>query len=424
MAKKENTRAVKNTEKNEIDDIFYNKQVALSNSLIQAREKTSLLESKIELLAIYRMGEEIKTKKKQDGHGNSYDVHYVEILSKEIRQLMGVKGGSIYNNIEAAAYELKTKIYIYRDKGSEQFVMKSLYGDVAYDRGVLTIDFNPDTEYLFRELQGNFTRLRLDIAFRFQTNGGFQMYKLLKSHAYELPSPDITIRQEEMPVLPMEYSLSELRLQLGYVDLSQKELQKESMKASPDNDRLSKHEKKPKYKRWIDFYNRVIAPGEKEINQISDIYIADIEKKCSAHGKVEGIVIKMQHNLDYYKKNLSEDVSTDTTGSAHKNPLSEDEIDDLIDKMRKFSKEDLRIRDYKAIAEAADYDLDKIKKAFKLADMQENIENYTGWVIQAVKNGYEIKSVKRGRRKNSFDVMESAYTDIDFKELESLLLEN
>ena len=53
--------------------------------------------------------------------------------------------------------------------------------------------------------------------------------------------------------------------------------------------------------------------------------------------------------------------------------VSEDEIDDLIDKMRKFSKEDLRIRDYKAIAEAAGYDLDKIKKAFKLADMQENI---------------------------------------------------
>ena len=411
---------VNTAKKNEIDDIFGNKEVALSNALIQAREKTSLLESKIELLAIYRMGENILTRKKTDNRGHSYEVHYVEIMSKEIRKLMGIKGGSIYNNIEAAAYELKTKIYIYRDKGSEQFVMKSLYGDVAYDKGILTIEFNPDTEYLFRELQGNFTRLRLDIAFKFQTNGGFQMYKLLKSYAFELPKPDPSLSQEECPELIKDYSVSELRLQLGYVDLSQKELQKESLKQSPDNDKLSKHEKKPKYKRWIDFYNRVIAPGIKEINQISDIYISSIDKKNSAHGKIEGVSIRVQHNMKYYKKNQF--VPESSAEIKRFVPKSEEEIDDFADEVRTIVGGNLRTRDYKVIAEVAEYDMDRIKKAFALADEQKHIDNLAGWVIEAIKNNYEKGTPKRGRRKNSFNDFEQ--NTIDFEEFEKKILDN
>ena len=117
----------------EIDEIYSNKQVALANSLIQAREKTSLFESKIELLAIYKVGDEKNVHKKVDADGMEYTVHYVDISAKEIKQLLGSKAnnGSMYTYIEAAALELKKKLFIYRDRGSEEFVMKSLYGDVV-----------------------------------------------------------------------------------------------------------------------------------------------------------------------------------------------------------------------------------------------------------------------------------------------------
>ena len=85
----------------DIDELYANKQVALANSLIQARERTSLFESKIELLAIYKVGEEKNVRKKTDVAGKTYTVHYVDISAKEIRDLMGERAnkGSMYSYI-------------------------------------------------------------------------------------------------------------------------------------------------------------------------------------------------------------------------------------------------------------------------------------------------------------------------------------
>lgn len=407
---------------NEIDELFANQQVALSNALIQAREKTSLLESKIELLAIYRMGDEMKTLEKTDAKGKKFYVNYVEISSGEIRKLIGRKGGSLYAQIEAAALELKKKIYIYRDKGSEQFAMKSLYGDVSYKDGKLKVEFNPDTEYLFLELKDNFTRIKLDIAFKFQTNGGFQLYKLLKSYAYTLPEIDLDLEQEELPVLQKMYNLSELRLQLGYVDLNQPDLRKEGSKKNPDPDKLAEMEKKPKYKRWSDFYNRVIAPGIEEVNRISDIYIASVDKECIAHGKVSGVSLKIQHNRSYYLKNMAQNKPQTVKGKVKSYAISEDELDDLIDDIRDLINEPLKTRDCKAIAEAAEYDFEKIKKAYSLAEKSSaDIQSITGFIISALKNDWE-STEKKGNIKGfgNFDQRD----DIDYNKLAEEIRKN
>lgn len=404
----------------EIDEVYGNKQVALANALIQAREKTSLLESKIELLAIYKVGNEKNSRIKKDISGKEYSVHYVEIPSREIRLLMGAKknSGSLYGHIEAAAMELKKKLYIYRDKGSEQFTMKSLYGDVTYDKGRLTIDFNPETEYLFLDLKDNYSRVMMDIAFKFQTNGGFQLYKLLKSFVYNLPDPDVSLDQKDFPCLKKEYTLSELRLQLGYVDLNQPEIQKESSKLYPDADRLSSLEKKPKYRRWNDFYNRVIEPGIREINRISDIYIDSIEKERSAHGKVDGAVIRVQHNRNYYLNHGKH------TGKSGNNPetaagLSEEQVDEFIDEMRILIKEPLKTKDLKSIANVSGYDINKIRAAYSLSEDAGNIDNIVGWLISAIKNGYSSSTPVRKSGKRHFE-LEREY---DFEKLEKELAE-
>lgn len=96
-----------------IDRLYTDKYVALSNALAQARQKTSLLESKIELLAFFRMNGDMKTRVKTDAKGKKYNLHYVEINSPEVRHLIGRKGGSLYGQIEVATFELKQKIYIY-----------------------------------------------------------------------------------------------------------------------------------------------------------------------------------------------------------------------------------------------------------------------------------------------------------------------
>ncbi len=403
-----------------IDEVYGNKQAALANALIQAREKTSLLESKIELLAIYKIGSEKNVRSKQDASGKEYSVHYVVIPSREISTLTGAKknNGSLYSHIEAAAMELKKKLYIYRDKGSEQFVMKSLYGDVEYNKGKLLIDFNPETEHLFLDLKDNFSKIRLDVALKFQTNGGFQLYKLLKSFVYDLPEPDLEQDQKDFKCLVKTYSLSEFRLQMGYVDLNQPEIQKESLKAYPDADKIESLEKKPKYKRWNDFYNRVIEPGIKEINEISDIYIDCVEKELAAHGKVDGVTIRVQHNKEYYLSHARKD-KTAKADKASEGNVSEEQMDDLLDEMRDLIKENIKTKDMKAIAKVAGYDMDKIRKAYELSQSATIETGIVNWMIAAIKGNYSapVKQDRSGsNRKNGFhNFTEREY---DFGELE------
>lgn len=390
--------------------IYDNKQVALSNALIQAREKTSLLESKIELLAIYRMSDDMYSVEKNDGEGNVYNVHAVSISSAEIRQLIGRKGGSLYTQIEAAALELKRKLFIYRNPGENQFVMKSLYGDVSYDGGRLTVEFNPDTESLFLDLKDNFTKLKLDIAFKFQTNGGFQLYKLLKSYSYTLKPIDPSLDQKSQDYIEKRYSLSELRLQLGYVDINQPDIQKEGAKKNPDVEKMAKMEKKPKYKRWADFKKRVLTPGINEVNSISDIYIDSIEKDPGAHGKVEHVIIRFMNNKNYYCNETTEEVNTPKV-------LTEEEVDEFIDDLRDMFN-GLKTRDLKAIAVAANYDIDIISRQFdvlKTYKTHHSDVNEVAFMIAAIKKNYQ----KSSRTDNSFKNFDER--DYDWSDFEDLL---
>lgn len=399
-----------------IDELYRNKSVAISTALAQAREKTSLLESKIELLAIYKMNEQMYTVDKVDAAGNPYQVHAVTINTPEIRRLTGRSGASLYRDLFNASLELKRKIYIYIAPGETSYRMDNLYGAVEYKEGKLTIEYNPATEFLFSSLRDNFTKIRLDIAFSFKTNGGFQLYKLLRSYAYTLAPVDYSLSQEEQEICAKQYSLSELRMQLGYVDLSQKEIQEEARKKNPDPEKLDVLEKKgkPRYKRWVDFYNRVIAPGIEEINKISDIYIASVKKECGVHGKVETIMIRFQRNVAFHENEVQRKKPMPKVSVQ----FSEDEIDDAIDQIRKIVGDKLSTKECRHIATVAGCDIDIVKKAWDYLMSQEHeIVSPFKYLENVIKNRYwESAFVPTPKKKPDHGFTERVY---DFSEFES-----
>ncbi len=398
-----------------IEETYSNKSIALSNALAQAKEKTSLLESKIEFLAIYKMEGEKFIVDKVDSKGKPYQVNAVSMSTREIRDLMNRKGGSIYEELERAAIELKQKLYIYRDPGHSQFTMKNLYGDVEYKDGRFTVEFNPDTEYLFSELKSNFVKMKLEICFKFKTNGGFQLYKILKSKIYDLPDVDPELPQEEQKVKVITTSLSELRLQLGYVDLNLPEIRKEGAKKNPDVEKMNNMEKKPKYRRWTDFYKRVIEPGVKEINKISDIHIASVEKACGAHGKVEDIVIKVQKNVSYV------DGKTEPVQKAPKvEPvITDDEIMDILVDIRVLM--GIPTAEAKTIAEKAGYDLGLIKEKWDLRPAKFS-KGATAWMIDAIDKDYKKGTTdsKKPEKKSKFHNFKER--EYDYDELEKTVI--
>lgn len=411
------------------DDEYKGQQVAISNSWLRAKEKTNLLESKIEVLAIHRMSSDMRQREKKDANGSPYQVDYVILTAKEIRGLMNRTDGDTYADIRHAALAMKQKVLIVEDRKNRQFVMKNVYGDIAYDDGRLYIEFEPSMESYFMDLKDNFTKLSLPILFSFSRNGAFQMYKLLKSYAYppNLPQIDLSKKQEDLPSFHISYGLSELRMLLGYVDLDQSKLKEEGSKKHPDWDRMVEEEKRPKYKRWSDFNTRVIEPGIKEINEFSDIYIAGIRKDSAGRGgKITGVTFYIQHNRKWYEK-LSTKEGRKALEKAEDTILNGVDEDDFADDMRAIIKEPLKTKDLKAIARKADYDMDKIRTAYEIAESSsKDIDNLSAFLIKAVEEGWS-KPIKKEGTKNVSSInsnfTERQYTDEDYKKMMKTLLQ-
>ena len=93
--------------------------------------------------------------------------------------------------------------------------------------------------------------------------------------------------------------------------------------------------------------------------------------------------------------------------------------------MKSLIEEEISFNDIKAICKAADYDMEKIKNAYNIAQTSGNISNLVGFLIKAIKDGYSKPVKKRGRppKKNTFNNFpQREYTQYDFESIEKAML--
>ena len=391
---------------------YKDQYVSFSNEIARAKEKSSLLEARIELLAIYYLRKDFKIRVKTDSAGNHYNVKYVDISAKEIKNLMGRKDSDAYTDIKNAALALSSKIYVWESSETQQFSMDHIYDKVVYEGGVLSVGFNPDMEKHFLELSDRFTTLSLEIAFSLKKTGALQLYKLLKSEAYRLPAYKSGEKQEELPCIELAYSLPELRMNLGFVDLDQPKLKREASKKNPDFAKMDRAERSPKYRRFSDFEARILGPGIEELNSISDIYIAEVRKEASGRGgKITGVTFVLQWNAGY---------SRGVTVESGKMPTTEKEINSFCDTVMDLVPVKIKINDAKAIAEAANYDIDSVRRAVDALNANtSDVNNVVGWLVKAIKEGWT--PVKKAA-KNSFNNFKQ--NNYDYDEIEKNLIAN
>ena len=384
---------------------YKDQYVSLSNQIARSKERVSLIEARIELLAIYNLRKSYKIRTKSDSDGNFINVKYVDIPAKEIKSLMGRKDSDVYTDIFNAARALEEKLYIIESRDTNQFMMTHLYDTVIYDKGVLSVGFNPELESHFLGLSDHFSTLSLEVCFSFKKCSALMLYRLLKSYAYKLPSIDKSLSQDQLPSIKLEYSLSELRLNLGFVDISQPAIKKEAYKKHPNWDKVSDLDKTPKYARFSDFEARVLTPAKEEINAISDIYIADIIKSTSGRGgKITAVTIVLQWNASYHGC------------SEPKKPTSDKEINEFCDMVMDLVPFKLRISDAQSISSAADYDIEKVKKAVDAFNSTKtDVDNAVGWIISAIKGNWEHKGKKTANKFNDFEQNQYDYDDLEKK---------
>lgn len=94
------------------------------------------------------------------------------------------------------------------------------------------------------------------------------------------------------------------------------------------------------------------------------------------------------------------------------------DIDDLIDQLREIISEKLKTKEYKAILEAANNNIELIQEKYELSKKQQKIENLVGWLIKAIEGNYSEPIEKRKR--TSFNNIEGR--KYDYEELERALL--
>ena len=393
---------------------YSNQFVTISNDLSRAKRKANLLEEKVELLAISRLKTDMRIKEKRDGAGNSYEVKYVVLRAGEIQDVMGRSDWGTYQEIRSSCIALKQKIIMLESKEDHQFLLRSLYEDIIYDRGTVTIEFSPSMEMYFMNLSANFSKYSLALCFRLSHEGSLQLYKSLKTEMYRLPSITPGATQDELPGLEISYSLADLRMCLGIVDLQQPQLQNEMNKKHPDFDKINNLEKKPKYARFCDLEKRLLIPGIEDINENTDIYVAEMRKnKAGQGGKITGVTFVIKWNAKY-------EAARGPVVAKPEKKLSESEKADFLDLVLDLVPEKIKVRDAQAIAKAVDYNEDRLKKAVDALLSSKHVDNPVGFIIEASKNGWE-RSVA-GTKKNEFNNF--SQNTYDYDELEKTLVAN
>ena len=95
------------------------------------------------------------------------------------------------------------------------------------------------------------------------------------------------------------------------------------------------------------------------------------------------------------------------------------DVDDLVDQLRKIIQEELKTREYRALLQAANNDIELIQEKYELSKKQQKIENLVGWLIKAIEGNYSEPIEKR--KKTSFNNIEAR--QYNYEELERQLLE-
>ncbi len=369
-----------------------------SNFLIGATYKSTLLENKIMAVSLARIA---KAPVDKDG------IIHSKMKAAELKKILKKKNGSFYNQLQDVAESMTGKKIGMTDQENQTFDFIAVIIRAHYENGIFTIEYNPRLRNYLQGLKRNFTMLNEDIMVSFNSNYAFRIYELLRCKVYK-PNKE-PLRYGD--TFQVEYDLAELKLLLGIVNSELESVQKVLKKSKFDYEKAVNVCPEKVFSEWNELKRRVLNVAVKEINEKTDITIEYYTVKSGVGAKV----CRVGFNITYRGK---EDL---------KKSLTEEEKDEFLDSMYSLIKEPLRLKDMKAIAEAAEYDIEKVKKAYNVLEKTTApVNNVVGFLLKAIENDYSDPVEKKGtsREGGASQFNQFMQTEYDFDELEKDILAN
>ena len=358
-----------------IQSFLSTQQYRKANTLINSKGRSTLLVQKLFAVSI--------AKAEHNPDDNTLEAN---IYGTDLKKIFGVKGGSFYEHIKSAIEPAKNKPsildwrIIYSNDETQEIEAINVITDASFKNGVLNVRYNNKITPYLTNLQSNYTVLSLAEAVQLNSVYSFRLYEILKAEMD---------RQRAITKRPgpyyVQYHLTDLKLRLGIIDSqADPEIISALKKGNPDYDKIEKQADKldgaGKLKTFGNFKKFALDKAQKELNETTSIWFDYEPVKAGRGGKVVNIRFIIDVNPKVKNSNIVEEKAIKSTAIDSMEVM--DQIQDIIDQKIKFS-------EIRAIAEAADYDINKVKAAYDLSKKAKNIDNFVGWMISAIKNDYK-----------------------------------
>lgn len=401
------TETIENGKKTVRDSDEYKK----SNSLVSAKYKSTLVENKILALSLSKANKMIAEYIEVEGEDEPVKVYTSVLKSSEIKNALGISSKNMASQMKTI-YDKMSDKKIGMTKENGDFGYRNLVIGGDYSNGELKLYYNPLLSSYYKEVSRNYTMLSLSTMMKFKSVHSFRLYELLKKECYtnnNKPSKP-SLDTGESTVYFFNYSVAELKLMIGVVNAESAAV-KNILNKNGDFEKAVEKAEEKGFERWCDFKRRCIDPAILEINDLTEMQVTYSLKKSGQGGKVHAIEFAVEINNGNLEKPATES----------KNPQIDEDI--FFDEVSELIEEKIRFKDIKSISEAAGYDIEKIKKAYRIAKQQKSVDNLVGFMISAIANDYtENISISKKQTSGSFgDFMQSG---IDYEELEKKIYAN
>ena len=253
-----------------------------------------------------------------------------------------------------------------------------------YENKTFEMTFNSDMKPYVSRLTP-YTPLPMAILMSFEKNTSYRLYELLRKELYR------SNKNINNGIVTKEFELNELRYILGLVNTDEAGVKRAVARGDSWDNIFEKVAKEKQYVDWRDFKKHVLEPAKIELKEKSDIAFSYDAVKIGGN-RVRRIVFYIQKNEipDHQRIKILEKAQViEDEAIVYNKQLSFDDMNDIDIYSKYIGHNVLTREDIQLLMSTASFDASRVEEVIQLADEQEYIANYVGWLIKAIKEEYK-----------------------------------
>ena len=380
----------------------------MPNEVIRSYYTNTLLDEQVQTLVLHKAAQgEFKDLGEKSGLEVTFTV-------KEFGKIFEKKGESMYEYLFMSSLRMNDKKFVIED-GKGNFVIDSLFPHMKYENGMMRVRIGELGRKAILQKK-DFTLIDISIIKLLKKVETVRLYEYLREKAFVnkegLPPAGVEITRKG--AFEITASFEELQIRTGVACMNEKaKVYLSTHKGDYEGTLRIIPLQGRKYNVWRDFRRRILDPAIDNISRLTDIDVSYFSPKRK-NDKVVIFTVSYKAGL-----NVCEDSDV-----YRQDVLPDDGKTDVILNIARLISEQLSFDELKAIAEAADYDLEVIREKYKICrENKTKPRSMTSWMISAIKEDYKRETHDIKKQSQEKKKSRKAKTDVEeFKQLQQLAI--